>query len=274
MVVDDLVAVGAEPFAVSNIIDADRLDAATIDAMMRGLGAAARHCGVAITGGEIAALGNRVSGYGVGAHVNWCATALGVIPEGREAISGHAIEPGDAVLALHNEGLRSNGLTLARSILSGAFGADWHEAREGGRRWGELLLTPSVIYAPAVISVLRAGARVHGIAHVTGGGIASNLGRILVGRGLGAHLDGLFAPDAWIAALLRLGGLRPEDAYAQWNMGNGMLLVVAPGDAGDVERHLAGAGVRACRAGTVVIGDDITIDATAWDMGRMAFRVE
>ncbi len=274
MVVDDLVAVGAEPFAISNIIDADRLDAATIDEMMRGLAAAARHCGAAITGGEIAALGSRVSGHGAGSHVNWCATALGLVPEGREPISGRAIEAGDAVLALRNVGLRSNGMTLARSVLTRAFGEEWHEVLEAGQRWGELLLTPSTIYAPAVASVLRSGARVHGIAHVTGGGIPANLGRILVGCGLAAHLDRLFAPDAWVAELCRLGGLRAEEAYGQWNMGNGMLLILPSRDVDDVEQMLARAGVSSRVAGTIIRGGEISIDASEWGMGSVAFPVQ
>jgi phosphoribosylformylglycinamidine cyclo-ligase len=274
MVADDLVAVGAEPFAISNIIDADRLDAATIDAMMRGLAAAARRCGAAITGGEIAALGSRVSGYGKRIHVNWCATALGLVPEGREPISGRTIEPGDAVIALRNTGLRSNGLTLARSVLTRAFGDGWHDVVEAGCRWGELLLMPSVIYAPAVVSVLRSGARVNGIAHVTGGGIPANLGRILVGRGLGARLDRLFAPDAWVAELSRLGDLRAVDAYGQWNMGNGMLLVVPPGEADAVGQVLGEAGVSSRLAGTIARGREISIDASAWGMGSITFPVQ
>ncbi len=267
MVVDDLVAVGAEPLAVSNIIDADRLDAETIDAMMRGLGDAARACGVAVTGGEIACLGARVGGYGSGSHVNWCATALGVIPDGREPISGRAIEAGDAVVALRNVGLRSNGLTLARSILDRAFGPLWHLECAVEGRWGDLLLSPSVVYARDVVEVLRSGADVHGIAHITGGGIPSNLGRIVAGRGLGARLDTLYAPDAWLIELARVGDVRPSDAYGQWNMGNGMLLVVPKGQAQRVVGALAERGLEARVAGAIVRGDTISVDARPWGFG-------
>jgi phosphoribosylformylglycinamidine cyclo-ligase len=273
MVADDLVAIGAEPFALSNIIDADSLDEGRIDAMMRGLAEAARRCGMAVTGGEIALLGNRVGGFGFGSHTNWCATALGLIPEGREPISGRAIAPRDAVIALRNEGLRSNGFTLARSILERALGERWHEAAESDVRWGELLLTPSTIYAPAVARVLRAGVPVHGIAHVTGGGIPANLGRILVGRGLGAQLDALFPPDPWVAALCRLGGVAARDAYEEWNMGNGMLLIVPGGEAGRAVAILEDAGIAARVAGHIVRGEEIAVDGGAWQMGRASFPV-
>lgn len=271
MVVDDLVAVGAEPLAVSNIIDADRLDVGTIDAMMRGLADAARACGVAITGGEIACLGSRVGGYGLGSHVNWCATALGVIPDGRDPISGRAIEVGDTVVALRNVGLRSNGLTLARSILDRAFGPLWHLERAVEGRWGDLLLSPSVVYARGVVEVLRSGADVHGIAHITGGGIPSNLGRIIAGRGLGAKLDALYAPAPWLIELARLGDVRPADAYGQWNMGNGMLLVVPESQAVSVVGELAERRLEARVAGVIVHGDTISVDARPWGFGAHEF---
>lgn len=274
MVADDLVAVGAEPVAVSNIIDADRLDARTIDAMMRGLADAARACGVAVTGGEIACLGSRVSGYGRGSHVNWCATALGVIPDGREPISGRAIEVGDAVVSLRHVGLRSNGLTLARSILDRAFGPHWHLECAAEGRWGDLLLSPSVVYARGVVEILRAGADVHGIAHITGGGIPSNLGRIVAGRGLGARLDTLYAPDSWLTELARVGDVRPADAYGQWNMGNGMLLVVPKSQAQQLIAALGERRLESQVAGAIVRGDTISIDARPWGFGMHEFPTE
>jgi phosphoribosylformylglycinamidine cyclo-ligase len=259
---------------VSNIIDADRLDAGTIGAMMRGLADAARACGVVVSGGEIACLGSRVGGYGPGSHVNWCATALGVIPDGRDPISGRTIEAGDAVVALRNVGLRSNGLTLARSILERAFGPHWHLACAAVGPWGDLLLSPSVVYARGVVEVLRSGADVRGIAHITGGGIPSNLGRILAGRGLGARLDTLYAPDSWLIELARVGDVRPADAYGQWNMGNGMLLVVPKSQAQRVVAALGERRLEAQVAGAVVRDDAISIDARPWGFGMHEFPTE
>jgi phosphoribosylformylglycinamidine cyclo-ligase len=242
--------------------------------MMRGLADAARACGVAVTGGEIACLGSRVGGYGPGAHVNWCATALGVIPDGRDPISGRAIEAGDAVVALRNVGLRSNGLTLARSILDRAFGPLWHVERAAEGLWGDLLLSPSIVYAPGVVAVLRSGADVHGIAHITGGGIPSNLGRIVAGHGLGATLDALYAPDPWLIELARVGDVRPVEAYGQWNMGNGMLLVVPKSQAQRVVGTLAERRLEARVAGTIVRGGTISVDARAWGFSVHEFPAE
>ncbi|MDD5263293.1 MAG: AIR synthase-related protein [Candidatus Bipolaricaulis sp.] len=274
MVLDDLAAIGAEPVAVSNIIDADRLDEATIDAMMSGLARAARECGVAVTGGEIAALGRRVGGWGDGPHVNWCATAIGVIPGERPALCGHDLGVGDEIVALRSAGLRSNGFTLARKVLERAFGDAWHTALHEGTPWGDLLLTPSLIYAPSVMSALAAGVPIRGVAHITGGGIPGNLPRVLRATGLGARLDALWPPHDWVLRLVELGGLSAREAYGEWNMGNGMLAVVPAGRGEELVRALAAHGRNARVAGRIVPLGGITIDAHAWDLGTIRFAAD
>lgn len=260
MVVDDLAAVGVEPVCVSNILDVDEPDPAVVDALMAGLHRAAAAARVALTGGETAVLGRRIGGFGLGMHFNWCATALGALPEGLEPIDGRAVAPGDVVLGCRGEGLRSNGFSLARTILTRAFGADWHEhALDGRTRWADALLEPSEIFAPRIVDLLASGVRPHGIAHVTGGGIPAKLGRVLAVRGLGAELTDLFPPPRVVAALRELGEVPAEEAYRAWNMGNPLLLVLDPRD---VERAVArlGAGKDEVRVvGRVVAGSDVTI---------------
>ncbi|MCX6094870.1 MAG: AIR synthase-related protein [Candidatus Bipolaricaulota bacterium] len=271
MVLDDLAAIGAAPVAVSNIIDADRLDEATIDAMMSGLARAARECGVAVTGGEIAALGRRVGGWGDGPHVNWCATAIGVLPGERPALCGKGLVPGDEVVALRSAGLRSNGFTLARKILEQALGDAWHLALHEGTSWGDLLLTPSLIYAPSVVSALASGVPIRGLAHITGGGIPGNFPRVLRATGLGAELVDLWSPHGWVLRLAELGGLSAREAYAEWNMGNGMLAVVPEGHGRALVQAFEACGRSARVAGRVVPEDGITIDARAWGLGIARF---
>ncbi len=274
MVLDDLVAIGAEPVAVSNIIDADRLDEATIDAMMSGLASAARECGVAVMGGEIAALGRRVGGWGDGPHVNWCATAIGVISGERPALCGKDLEAGDEIVALRSAGLRSNGFTLARTILEQALGDAWHVAHYEGTSWGDLLLTPSLIYAPSVVSALASGVPIRGVAHITGGGIPGNLPRVLRATGVGAELDDLWPPHDWVLRLVELGNLSACAAYAQWNMGNGMLAVVPAGHGKALVQAFETRGRSARIAGRVVSEGGITIDARAWGLGTAWFAAD
>jgi len=228
---------------------------------------------VAILGGEIAQLGSRIGGFGRGMHANWCATALGVLPLGREIIDGSAVRPGDRLIVLRSNGWRSNGFSLAREILSNAGEDGWNASPDGTRTWSEIVLAPSRIYAPGIVSLLREGIPVHGIAHITGGGIPGNLPRILRAGPYGADLTSLWPPQEEVVALCKLGNIVAETAYGQWNMGNGMLLAVPPEAADRVVALLEASGYEAKVAGPVIDEAEIRIDATAWHLGRLAFPV-
>ena len=227
MVVDDLIAGGFEPSNISNILDVDVLDYETIDQLMQGLHDAAQEAQVAISGGEIAELGNRICGYGDGMHFNWCSTAIGMLHDKLEGpIDGSGIQAGNAVIALQSRGFRSNGFSLLRKIMNEQFGEEWHTAEyDSTTSWGEALLTPSRLFAPAICGLLDAGFQIKGIAHITGGGIKSNFQRVLKVNQLGAVLDNLFAPLPVMQKVMELGGVSQEEAYTYWNMGNGMLFV-------------------------------------------------
>jgi phosphoribosylformylglycinamidine cyclo-ligase len=229
MTCDDLVANGIEPVNLTNILDVDRLDHRVVDQLMKGLHDAAKQAGIAVVGGEIAELGDRIGGWGTGMHVNWCATAIGVLPKGREPIDGKAIRPGHAVVSLRSRGFRSNGFSLIRKVMAAQHGPQWHKVMADERRsWGEVLLSPCLIYSPLVIGLIREGCPLHGVVHVTGGGLADNLGRVLAGNGLGAHLDEIHEPHAFVRSLQALGDVPEDQAYKLWNMGNGMLLILPP----------------------------------------------
>lgn len=223
MVADDLVCIGAEPTNLTNVLDADNLNSDIIQDLMRGLHDAAAVAGVALTGGETAELGDRVSGYGDGMHFNWSATCLGVIPDENEPIDGASIEAGDTIVALRSHGFRSNGFTLARSILSEQYGSSWHLKRPD---LAQALLRPSRIYCPLITTALHQHMPLHGIAHITGGGIAGNLPRVLSATGQGAILDNLPDPHPEMLELQEMGELDEADTYRQWNMGTGMLVVL------------------------------------------------
>jgi len=252
MVVDDLAANGIEPTGLSNILDVDHLEESTVDLLMKGLHDAALAAGIAVTGGEIAELGDRISGWGDGMHFNWCATAIGILPPYAEPIDGTAVRPGDHVIALRSAGFRSNGFSLVRRVMQQKHGDDWHQADCDGRTWGEVLLTPSRIYAGYLSNLAAAGTRPSGIAHVTGGGIAGNLARVLAPTNLGAHLDNLFLPHEFMARLQQLGDIPDRQAYELWNMGNGMLLVTSPPETEAVLEAMERADVEARVAGIIM----------------------
>ncbi len=255
MVADDLVANGIEPMNLVNVLDVDKPDEAIVDELMEGLHDAAMECGIAIVGGEIAELGSRTGGWGPRMHFNWSATAIGVPRNGCAPIDGGQIEVGDVVIALKSAGFRSNGFSLVRSILERAFGPLWHEAKYAdGRTWGEVALTPSKLFTPSILALIDAGVPLRGVGHITGGGIPSKFGRVLKRSGLGARLDGLFAPHDFMKQLLEMGGVDFETAYRQWNMGNAMLVVVPPGAAEATLSLLSNRGVAAQTAGEIAPG--------------------
>jgi phosphoribosylformylglycinamidine cyclo-ligase len=231
MVVDDLVCNGVEPTNLSNILDVDRLEERIVDDLLTGLARAATECGVAVTGGEIAEIGERVGGWGLRMHFNWCATAMGVLPAGLDPIDGRTLEVDDVVVSVKERGFRSNGFSLIRQIMQASFGDGWHERRFDARStWGEALLTPSRICSPLVVRLIASGVVPHAIANITGGGIPDKLGRVLKAKQLGAELDSLHEPLPFMSELVELGGVQSDRAYRMWNMGNAMLVVLAPGD--------------------------------------------
>jgi len=274
MVVDDLAAIGARPMAVSNILDVDDLDERVVEQLMSGLAEAAIACGVVVSGGEIAQLGSRIGGYGRGMHFNWGATAIGTAPRSTGGSWRDRLRKGDVIISMASDGFRSNGFSMARSILTGVFGEAWHGAHSStGRSWGDVLLTPSRIFAPGILGISEHELVVHGAVHVTGGGIMGNLARLLDGTGLGAELGELWAPHPEMLELCDLGDVSAADAYEQWNMGNGMLLAVASERSAHVLTSLEDAGYRAREAGTVSGSGRIAIDATAWGHGELLLAI-
>ncbi len=249
MVTDDLAAAGATSLSLTNVLDVDRIDPATVDALMRGLHDAAKVARISVTGGEIAELGPRVGGFGKGMHFNWCATAIGHYPPGRMPLTGADMHAGDVVVALASPGFRSNGFSLLRRILEGAFGPNWHEEKALGSTWGELALTKSVIYAPLVSDLLDADVRLSGAAHITGGGIPNKLGRVLKRTKLGVDLtDPCDVPEAVLEAQ-KLGNVSDADAYRAWNMGQGFMLVAPESELPAIESACAKHGHTARVAG-------------------------
>jgi phosphoribosylformylglycinamidine cyclo-ligase len=149
--------------------------------------------------------------------------------------TGFEIEAGDTLVGLREEGFRSNGLSLVRRILTQNFGEDWHIRSWEEQNVGELVLRPSRIYSRAVISMLggvdgEPQAKVHGVAHITGGGIPGKLGRILKPKKLGASIDAPFPPGDIVLYCQQLGNVPDEDAYTTWNMGQGMIIVTPEPD--------------------------------------------
>ena len=237
MVADDAVCLGAETISISNTIDTNKINAEVIEGLMKGLAKACIEQKVIIPGGEIAEVGKSVNGN------IWNATAVGVL-EKDKVITGENIKLGDKIIALREKGFRSNGFSLVRYILENKFGKDVYMKKSPfGKSWGEMLLEPSKIYSAELLKILgRFGEKrkidIKEISHITGGGIAGNFKRILKKKKLGAIFDNLFEPSKMVKEIQKLGNVSEEEAYKTWNMGNGMMLVVAPDNVNFVLQNL------------------------------------
>ncbi len=261
MVADDLITAGFQPCTISNIIDVDKLERSIINDLMKGLHDACNVAGMSISGGEIAELGGRIAGYGDRMHFNWCSTAVGILPDELSSpIDGSTIQKGDTVLSVRSQGFRSNGFSLIRRILKEELGDKWHDDQYNeSMTWGEVLLTPSLIYTPLINQLVAESLELKGVVHVTGGGVADNFSRVLKVNELGATLDHLHEPLPVMHRLIEMGQVRYEDAYLYWNMGNGLLIVCDPSEQDKIISHGLKSGYTIQKAGEVTTGRQISL---------------
>jgi phosphoribosylformylglycinamidine cyclo-ligase len=234
MVCDDAAVRGGEPAIMGSILDIKALETNNeshieqLKQLADGYVRAAKDANVAVINGEMAELGARISGFGA-FNYNW-GSGLVWFAKKERLFTGYEIKQGDKIIALQEKGFRSNGLSLTRKILVDQYGDDWHENEFEGSKLGDLVLEPSTIYSKFICE-LNGGfagipkADIHGVVHVTGGGVPGKLGRILRPSGFGAVLDNLFDPCKAMLHLQEIGGVDEDEAYRTWNMGQGMLVI-------------------------------------------------
>ncbi len=256
MVTDDAVCLGAEVISLSNTLDVPKVNQQHIGALLKGLAKACREQSIVIPGGEIAEVGQTVTGY------VWNATAIGIVTKKR-LIDGSKIKAGDIIIALKESGLRSNGFSLARHILTKKFGKNWYKQKYGNRTWGQLLLTPSKLYHAAILNLIgrydeKPKVKVHGIVHITGGGIPGNLPRVFRNKKFGASLPNLWQPASWIRELIQLGKVSTSEARSVWCLGSGMLVIVPPQAVTKTLQLLKQSKIQARVAGEINLSGKIT----------------
>jgi phosphoribosylformylglycinamidine cyclo-ligase len=243
--VNDLLAAGARPLLFLDYIATGMIDPEVVLALVEGLARACRADGLALIGGETAEMPDL---YAAGDY-DLAGFVVGVAPRSR---LGSRAATGDVVLGLAASGLHTNGYTLARRIVIDGAGARPDETVPwGGETWAEALLAVHRSYRATVLPLLD-DPDLHAVAHVTGGGFAGNLPRVLPG-GLGARLD----RSAWeVPQLFRFlaeaGNVSEEEMYRVFNMGIGMCLVVAAEAAGRIADACALRGLPPVRIGRVV----------------------
>lgn len=245
MVVDDLVVVGAEPLFLSDYIATGKVVPAKIASIVAGIAEGCVRAGCALVGGETAEHPGvmRPDEYDVSG------TGVGVV--NADAVLGpDRVRPGDALLALGSSGLHSNGYSLVRHVLleRGGLALDATPDELGGRTLGEELLEPTRIYARDCLA-LAADAGAHAFAHVTGGGLAGNLARVLP-AGLGAVVDrSTWAPPPIFGLIARVGQVGLDQMELTFNLGVGMVAVVPADRLADALAVCADRGLPAWQVG-------------------------
>ena len=247
MVVDDIIVVGATPLFMTDYIACGKVFPNRIADIVAGIARACSETGTALVGGETAEhpglLG--VDDYDV------AGAAVGAV-EADALLGPERVKHGDVVIGMQSSGLHSNGFSLVRHILSGAkvrFGD--HSDALGGTV-GEVLLEPTRLYTGPLVRLLQQHPNaVHALSHVTGGGIADNLARVLP---LGSWVEverSSWAPHDVFRALADMGGITLADTEGTWNLGVGMFAVVEADAAAQVIEFLQGEGIPSWVAGEV-----------------------
>jgi phosphoribosylformylglycinamidine cyclo-ligase len=250
MCVDDIVCQGAEPLFFLDYIAVGKLDPDHIEQLVEGVAHGCRQAGCALIGGEMA----EHPGAMEPGEFDLVGFAVGVAERDR-LITGQHVQPGDVLIGLPSPGLRSNGYSLARKVL-----LEGAQRRLDDPAWtgaphslADELLLPSVVYAPAIAALLRV-VDVHSIAHITGGGLPGNLSRVLP-EGSDAVIDtGAWEPPRIFGEIQRLGDVSDDEMRKVFNLGIGMVVVVAPGEAHRTLDVLRTEGHRAVEIGQVTAG--------------------
>jgi phosphoribosylformylglycinamidine cyclo-ligase len=246
MCADDVACTGAEPLFFLDYLATGNLVPSEAAAIVEGIAEGCRRAGCALLGGETA----EHPGVMAKRQLDLAGFCVGVVDD-EGLIGPHRVSEGDVLVGLASSGVHANGFSLIRSALLVEGPRMLDAVPEGFHRsLADELLEPTVIYAPLVVSLARAG-QVHAAAHVTGGGLPENVPRALPG-GLGAEIDLGSWPVPAIFELVRTAAdASDDDMFGTFNMGVGMVLVVPPDRADDVIGRAAGAGVQALGIGRV-----------------------
>lgn len=251
MCVNDVLCCGAEPLFFLDYVAMGRDDPALLEAIVSGISDGCVASDMALIGGETAIMPDlyQAEDYDL---AGFC---VGVV-ERAKVLDGATISPGDAVIGVASSGLHSNGFSLVRKIVFEIAKLDvGTHVDELGTTVGDALLRPTTIYARAVRSVLthyKVKSVVHGIAHITGGGLFENLERILR-AGIGVTIDrGSWRVPPIFSWLQMLGEVDEDEMFRVFNMGVGLVLVVSPYYAESVQQQLAKAGLKSWLIGRAV----------------------
>lgn len=253
MCVNDIICCGAEPLFFLDYVAMGRDNPERLEQIVTGISNGCLQADAALLGGETAIMPDLYAPE----DYDLAGFCVGVV-ERKHLIDGSGITPGDVVLGIGSNGLHSNGFSLARKIVFEMQQLDVSDhVDELGSTVGDILLTPTKIYAGVVRQVLRhykVKSVVHGIAHITGGGLLENIARVVP-----AGTQVRIRPKSWeippvFSWIQRLGEVSPDEMFRVFNMGIGLVLIVSSYYADTVTRMIQQQGLACLPLGTVKEG--------------------
>ncbi|CAG7645860.1 phosphoribosylformylglycinamidine cyclo-ligase [Paenibacillus allorhizosphaerae] len=252
MCVNDIVVQGAEPLFFLDYLACDKVVPEKIEAIIKGISDGCVQSGCALIGGETAEMPGM---YSEGEY-DIAGFTVGIVDK-KKIIDGSTIRPGNVVLGLASSGVHSNGFSLVRKLLLEEKGYGLHDQVEAlGGRLGDVLLAPTKLYVKPVLAVLEQVA-IKGMAHITGGGFLENIPRVLP-DGVNADINYGSWPILPIFELMqREGGISNNDMFRTFNMGIGMVVIVAEADAAKAIELFERQGEKAYTLGRITAGERI-----------------
>ena len=256
MCVDDVVPIGAEPLFFLDYVAIGKLRAEHVAQIVGGIAEGCKKSGCALVGGEMAEHPGVMNpdDYDLAGFV------VGVVDRPK-MIGPEKVKVGDVILGIPSSGIHSNGYSLVRKVAIEGRTIEELEAynEELGESVADAVMRPTAIYAGQLVRVLRAGAPIHAMAHITGGGITENLNRALPENVDALVYRGGEDGPAWdippvITYVSRLAGLSLDEAYKTFNMGVGMSVICAPEDVNGIKDALAAEGLTSFVMGECVEG--------------------
>jgi phosphoribosylformylglycinamidine cyclo-ligase len=259
MCVNDVLTSGAEPLFFLDYLATGKLNSEQLAAVVDGIAEGCKQSGCALLGGETA----EMPGFYQPGEYDLAGFCVGIV-EKSKLLDGSRVKVGDVAIGLASSGVHSNGFSLVRKIAGDSLrdsfasrGFDWHSQPEklGGKSLGEVLLAPTTIYVKPVLAAINSGLEIHGMAHITGGGLPENLPRCL-GANQAVKVDSSSWPKLpifeWIA---EAGGVSEADMFNTFNMGIGFVLLVDRAAVDRAVQWFASQGIGAFEIGAVIEGN-------------------
>jgi phosphoribosylformylglycinamidine cyclo-ligase len=250
MCVNDVLTSGAEPLFFLDYVATGKLEREQLTQVVAGIALGCKQAGCALLGGETA----EMPGFYQSGEYDLAGFCVGIV-EKSQMLDRTQVQIGDIAIALPSTGVHSNGYSLVRKIIDDN-GLVWDNTPNllNGRTLAEAFLTPTQIYVKPVLAAQKSGLEIHGMAHITGGGLPENLPRCLgTGQAIKIEPQNLSTPPLfqWLA---QTGGVNPEAMYNTFNMGIGFVILVPPNQASQAISFLESQNIQAFAIGEVISG--------------------